>query len=202
MVLVKLLLLLQLLAKFPAELLSVSCFVILKPVEDVLAFNLAIEREVGSDLLNLRSIGSSHSSPIHFLQDHELLWGWTPPWWGCWRHDCYGYGVCLLQRRLGVGGGRGALQRDINRWQERKIQCQKERARQKGWRERAAKGEVKKEEKYPLQVVMLMFPWEGHSVKVSGKCRVRERESVEWVNESEEDLVGFAWMIPSSSPYY
>lgn len=79
MVLVKLLLLLQLLAKFPAELLSVSCFVILKPVEDVLAFNLAIEREVGSDLLNLRSIGCSHSSPIHFLQDHELLWGWTPP---------------------------------------------------------------------------------------------------------------------------
>lgn len=73
-----LLLELELLINLPPQLLSVPGLMVLKPVEHILTFNLTIEREVGSDLLDLRCTGSSCSSPIHFFQDHELLWCWTP----------------------------------------------------------------------------------------------------------------------------
>ena len=36
-----------------AELLAVPCLVVLEPVEDVLALDLAVEGEVGGDLLDL-----------------------------------------------------------------------------------------------------------------------------------------------------
>lgn len=73
-----LLLKLKLLAKLPPKLLSVPRLVVLEPVEHILALNLAIERELGSDVLNLGSIGSSDSSPIHLFKDHQLLWGGAP----------------------------------------------------------------------------------------------------------------------------
>ena len=73
-----LLLKLKLLAKLPPKLLSVPRLVVLEPVEHILTLNLAIERKLGSDVLNLGSIGSSDSSPIHLFKDHKLLWGGAP----------------------------------------------------------------------------------------------------------------------------
>jgi len=40
-------------AEVAAELLAVPCLVVLEPVEDVLALDLAVEGEVGGDLLDL-----------------------------------------------------------------------------------------------------------------------------------------------------
>lgn len=67
MMMIQLVLLLELLTKLPSKLLSLPCFMILKPIEHILAFNLAVKGEVGSDLLNLRSIWSSNPTSIQFL---------------------------------------------------------------------------------------------------------------------------------------
>lgn len=72
------LLLLKLLIELPPKLLSVSGLVILKPVEHILAFNLSIEREMGCDLLDLGSVGSSGPSSVHLFKDHQLLGCWAP----------------------------------------------------------------------------------------------------------------------------
>lgn len=71
-------LLVQLLSEFVAEFLAVPGLVVLEPVKDVFALNLTVEREVGGDLLYLGGARSSHTSPVQFLQYHQLLWSWTP----------------------------------------------------------------------------------------------------------------------------
>ena len=50
----------ELLAEQPPKLPSISSLVVLKPVENILALNLAIERKVGSDLLYLGGIGGPY----------------------------------------------------------------------------------------------------------------------------------------------
>lgn len=82
-------LLVQLLSEFVAEFLAVSGLVILEPVKDVFALNLTVEREVGGDLLNLGGGGSSQTSPVEFLQYHQLLWSWTPSCVAGWAHLHY-----------------------------------------------------------------------------------------------------------------
>ena len=70
----------ELMAEQLPKLPRISSLVVLKPVENILALNLAIERKVGSDLLYLGGIGGPDpTSSVHLLQDHHLLWGWTPP---------------------------------------------------------------------------------------------------------------------------
>lgn len=81
-----LLLKLELLSQLPSKLLPLSCFMVLKPVKHILAFNLSKMREMGSYVLNLRSIRSSNSTPIHFLQNHQLLRRWAPSCGSCWWH--------------------------------------------------------------------------------------------------------------------
>lgn len=81
-----LLLKLELLSQLPSKLLPLSCFMVLKPVKHILAFNLSKMRKMGSDVLNLWSIRSSNSTPIHFLQNHQLLRRWAPSCGSCWRH--------------------------------------------------------------------------------------------------------------------
>lgn len=77
-VMIEKLLLLQLLTKLPPELLPVPGLVVLEPVKYIFALNLAIEGELGSDVLDLRGVGGSDASPVHLLKDHQLLWGWAP----------------------------------------------------------------------------------------------------------------------------
>lgn len=69
----------ELLGELPPELLSVPGLVVLEPVEHILALYLAIQGEVGCDLLYLSCIWRPHPAPVHFLQDHQLLWCWAPP---------------------------------------------------------------------------------------------------------------------------
>ena len=62
-----------------SKLLTISSFVILEPVENIFALNIAVAREMASDVLYLRSIGSSDSTFVYLFQYHQLLWGWAPP---------------------------------------------------------------------------------------------------------------------------
>jgi len=71
--------LLKLLIKLPTQLLAVSSLVVLKPIEHILAFNLSIQRKMGSNMLNLSGIGSLKPISINLLQNHHLLGGRTPP---------------------------------------------------------------------------------------------------------------------------
>lgn len=57
------------------EFLAVPGFMVLKPVKDVLAMNLAVQGEVGGDLLYLGRIWIRDSSVVQVLQYHALLWG-------------------------------------------------------------------------------------------------------------------------------
>lgn len=58
--------------------LSLTGFMILKPIENVLSFDLAIVAELGSDVFNLLGIRSPHSSTIKHLQYPYLFLGWIP----------------------------------------------------------------------------------------------------------------------------
>lgn len=51
---------------------------ILKPVENIFTLYFPIVGEMNSDVLYLRSIRSSDSTPEHPLKYHQLLWRWTP----------------------------------------------------------------------------------------------------------------------------
>lgn len=73
-------------AHLPSEFLPFSSLVILKPVEHILAFNLSIEREISSDLLDLQRIRGACSSSVHVLKDHELFGGGAPPGRDSLRH--------------------------------------------------------------------------------------------------------------------
>ena len=66
-------------AETAAELLAVPGLVVLEPVEDVLALDLAVEGEVGGDLLDLGGVRGPHPAPVHLLQEHQLLRARAPP---------------------------------------------------------------------------------------------------------------------------
>lgn len=59
--------------------LTLSCFVVLKPIKHILAFDLAVVAELGGDVLDLLRIGSPHSSPIKRLQYPNLFLRGIPP---------------------------------------------------------------------------------------------------------------------------
>lgn len=69
----------ELLRELPPELLSVPGLMVLEPVEHILALYLAIQRQVGCDLLYLSCVWRPHPTSVHLLQDHQLLWCWAPP---------------------------------------------------------------------------------------------------------------------------
>lgn len=96
------LLLLKLLIKLPPKLLSIPSLVILKPVEDILAFNLAIKGEMSCDLLDLRCIRCPSPGSVHLLKNHQLLRCWAPSWWwiSCWGHGCSFFFFSFLVKNL------------------------------------------------------------------------------------------------------
>lgn len=81
-----LLLKLKLLAELPPKLLSIPGLVILEPIEHILPFNLTIQSELCSNLLNLRRARGPYTRLVHLLQYHQLVRSRAPPWWSRWTH--------------------------------------------------------------------------------------------------------------------
>lgn len=65
--------------KLTAFLLSLSSFMVLKPVKNVLAFDLPKSPELGRDLLNLLRGRSPDSASVHFFESLQLLRRGVPP---------------------------------------------------------------------------------------------------------------------------
>jgi len=63
---------------FPA-LLSLSSFMVLEPIEHVLALNLTVETQLHRDLLNLVRARCSQSRLEQICQKLHLLHRWIPP---------------------------------------------------------------------------------------------------------------------------
>lgn len=59
--------------------LSFTGFMILKPIKNILAFNLSVVAKLCSDVFDLLGIGSPHSSTIKHLQYPNLFLSWIPP---------------------------------------------------------------------------------------------------------------------------
>lgn len=60
--------------------LSLSCFVILKPVKDILSFDVTIHSKPSSDFLYFFSTWCLYSLLIQILQHTYLFFCWVPSW--------------------------------------------------------------------------------------------------------------------------
>lgn len=78
--------------EFVAEFLAVAGLVVLEPVKDAFALDVAVEREMSGDLLNLVGGGGAEASSVQLLKHHHLLRSWAP---SSVAHFHFSFSICM-----------------------------------------------------------------------------------------------------------